>query len=140
MGFGTHIKQLRLAKRLSAEKLARLLGVDADRLRKWEQKDLMPREADLAKIEAAFGMKMDAILKLKELPEFKKVPIPNKDIVKVSEGTDEEALQQKAIVKTLLHAVARVMSKTYNRKLDDCLDELEQTTILNLRALRDESS
>lgn len=136
MGFGKHIKNLRNKKRISAEKLAIILGVDADRLRKWEAKDMSPRENDTRSIENAFGMKMDEILNLEELPDFQKVQNRG-EFVTLFKSTAEETLQQKAIVRTLLHATSKMMAKVYGRDVSDCMDELEQTTMLNLREMRD---
>ena len=39
MGFGIEIKRLREDGGFSAQKLADAIGIDAERLRKWEQKD-----------------------------------------------------------------------------------------------------
>lgn len=77
MAFGRHIRLLREKKNISAQKIADYLGVDASRLRKWEEKDLNPRDEDTKKIELAFGIPMASIMKLKELPEFQTVPIEN---------------------------------------------------------------
>lgn len=74
MGFGKHIKALREKQNISAQKVAEWMGVDAARLRKWEEKDLNPREADTAKIESAFGCTIDKILELDRIPLFQYVP------------------------------------------------------------------
>lgn len=74
MGFGTELKRLREKTGLSAQKMADLLDVDADRLRKWEQRDLTPRYEDRQKIEVFFGMDLDAIAKLSAIDKFLKVP------------------------------------------------------------------
>jgi phage repressor protein C with HTH and peptisase S24 domain len=74
MGTGKQIKRLRLRARLSAEKAAALIGVDVDRLRKWEAKDLEPRNADSRKIEAFFGIALDDLEQLESFNFFQNVP------------------------------------------------------------------
>ncbi|HYD90250.1 MAG TPA: helix-turn-helix transcriptional regulator [Flavobacterium sp.] len=74
MGFGLDIKRLREEVPISAQRLADKIGIDADRLRKWEQKDLTPRLEDVQKIESFFGMELSALQKLKSIKNFLKVP------------------------------------------------------------------
>jgi transcriptional regulator with XRE-family HTH domain len=72
MAFGATIKKLRTDARISAQKLADEIGINADRLRKWEERDLNPRYDDAQKIEAYFGMTLEKVMNLPELPKFKK--------------------------------------------------------------------
>lgn len=74
MAFGADIKRLREESRISAQKLADLIGIDAERLRKWEQKDLSPRDQDTKKIEKFFGISLEEIGKLHSIKKFLKVP------------------------------------------------------------------
>jgi phage repressor protein C with HTH and peptisase S24 domain len=74
MGTGKEIRRLRLNSRLSAEKAAKLIGVDADRLRKWEAKDLEPRKDDADSIEKFFGVSIDKLPELKAFNFFQNVP------------------------------------------------------------------
>ena len=74
MAFGKDIKKLREEAPISVQKLADLIGVDADRWRKWEQKDLDPRLEDTQLIEAFFGMTLNQIRKLTSIKKFLKVP------------------------------------------------------------------
>lgn len=134
MAFGYHIRELRKKQRISAEKLADLLGVDAGRLRKWEQNDSTPRHEDIERIEAAMGMTMAQIMDLDQLPSLKKVPNIKQEIPK---GTDVDVIQLKAAVKTISVILARLMAKTYGRDANDCLDEIEEITRINLRELKD---
>lgn len=69
MGFGLEIKRLREGTGMSAQKFATLIGVDAERLRKWEQKDFAPRDEDRTAIENFFGMRLEQIMKLKYFPD-----------------------------------------------------------------------
>ena len=74
MGFGGELKKLREKAGISAQKMADMLAIDADRMRKWEQRDLTPRFNDRQKIEAFFGMSLDEIAKLSSIEKFLKVP------------------------------------------------------------------
>jgi phage repressor protein C with HTH and peptisase S24 domain len=69
MGFGIEIKRLREDGGYSAQKLADAIGIDAERLRKWEQKDFEPRDDDRTKIEEYFGISLEQIEKLEKFPE-----------------------------------------------------------------------
>ena len=46
----------------------------------------------------------------------------------------DELLALRVTVKVLSQELAKVQSKLYNRPLEDCLNELEQNTILTLRS------
>lgn len=79
MAFGKEIKRLKEKERISAQKLAGILGVDEDRLRKWMEKDFNPRDEDARTIEERFGMSLDEICKLERLPKFLFVPRETSD-------------------------------------------------------------
>ena len=68
MGFGTEIKRLRNNAKISAKKLADLIGIDSERLRKWELNDQGPRHEDKLIIEKYFGNSLEAIMKWEEIP------------------------------------------------------------------------
>lgn len=68
MGFGKEIKRLRSDAGVSAKKLADLIGVDSERLRKWELYDFEPRAEDQYKIENFFGNNLEDIKK--QSPNF----------------------------------------------------------------------
>lgn len=70
MAAGKEIKRLREAqeRKVSVAKAASLIGVDPERLRKWEQRDADPTEAeDIGKIQNYFGV---FISELKNLDSF----------------------------------------------------------------------
>lgn len=54
MGFGSELKQARLELGISAAKMAEVMGVDAERLRKWESRDAEPRDTGDRKSVAQF--------------------------------------------------------------------------------------
>jgi hypothetical protein len=65
MATGKEIKRLR-GKDVTASKAAKLIGVGVDRLRKWEERDSDPSDTgDIAKVEAYFGRKLDALHEIK---------------------------------------------------------------------------
>jgi phage repressor protein C with HTH and peptisase S24 domain len=78
MAFGLEIKRLRDEAPISAQKLADFIGIKADRLRKWEEKDLTPRLEDVQKIEEFFGIDLEQIMNLKSIKKFLNVPYINK--------------------------------------------------------------
>jgi transcriptional regulator with XRE-family HTH domain len=77
MAFGKEIKRLRRESKISAQKLADMIGISADRLRKWEENDHDPRIEDVQLIEAFFGMSIEEIMKLKSIKKFVIVPNTN---------------------------------------------------------------
>lgn len=77
MGFGIEIKRLREDAGYSAQKLADAIGIDAERLRKWEQKDFDPRDDDREKIETYFGTSLELIMKLEKFP----IQLKDKDYI-----------------------------------------------------------
>lgn len=74
MAFGKEIKRIKENQKLTAGRLAQILGVSQDRLTKWMQKDLNPKEDDVMRIETKIGMTLDEIMKLDRLPSIQKVP------------------------------------------------------------------
>lgn len=74
MPFGAEIKRLREDAKISVDKLAAKIGVNAGRWRKWEEKDLNPRIEDCTKIEAYFKMDLEQIMKLPSIKKFLIVP------------------------------------------------------------------
>lgn len=73
MPAGKEIKRLREEKNVSAEKLAELIGVKPERLRKWESRDVDPRELDKIKVEQYFGVTLDELGNLSNF-DFNKGP------------------------------------------------------------------
>jgi transcriptional regulator with XRE-family HTH domain len=70
MATGKEIKRLRGS--LSAAAAAEMIGVDVERLRKWEQRDADPKDsADIIAVENYFGVSLD---KLSKLDNFQFVP------------------------------------------------------------------
>lgn len=70
MAAGAEIKRLR--GNISAQQAASLIGVDVERLRKWEQRDVDPKDSgDIQKVEAFFKT---SVSKLKTLETFQFFP------------------------------------------------------------------
>lgn len=120
MAFGKEIKRLREDVPISAQKLADRIGIDADRLRKWEQKDLDPRHDDVILIEAFFGMEIKEVMSLTSIKKFlgtnENIGQPKN---KVKFKTDDKTLlmelmresrRTKATVNVLRIAVARLIA------------------------------
>lgn len=80
MAFGKEIKRLREDVPISVEKITDKIGVDAERWRKWEQKDSTPRTEDVQKIESFFGLTLAQIMKLTSIKKFLNVPRGSKAV------------------------------------------------------------
>lgn len=74
MAFGSEIKRLRNVHHISAGVLAAAIGIDAERLRSWEKKDLNPRHEDAILIEDYFKTPIGKFSDLEKLPK-----VPNKE-------------------------------------------------------------
>jgi transcriptional regulator with XRE-family HTH domain len=73
MAAGKEIRRLR--DKVSAQQVATLIGVDAAKLRKWEQRDANPKDSgDITKVEKYFGTKIDQLHKLET---FQFIPKPD---------------------------------------------------------------
>lgn len=70
MAFGKEIKRLRNAVKVSAQTLADAIGIDAEKLRKWEQRDSDPSHEDRVLIEKFFRTNLDNLIKLDRLPDL----------------------------------------------------------------------
>lgn len=123
MAFGREIKRLRDSIHLSAQKLADLIGIDAERLRKWEQKDLNPREEDLARIEQFFGLPLEEIMKLDNLRAAQMVPRANKDALsravdRIIDAREARGLTQSAVAEQLGQALGQSYSLRQYQKIE----------------------
>jgi len=104
MAFGSELKRLRENAKISVQKIADKIDVDADRWRKWEEKDLTPRIEDATKIENFFGMPLEDIMKLKSIKKFLIVPHENLELE--DSGDNINYLQKR-----------RDLKNTHNRKI-----------------------
>lgn len=132
MSFGKEMKRLREEANMSVQKIADMIGVNADRWRKWEEKDLKPRMEDGIIIEAFFGMGIRDLTKLESIKEFLKVPI----VQMKSEKDDKPHFITQGSVVT--------ETKTSSTKLDqsdrDLLSEIsinQKATLQYLREIRE---
>lgn len=141
MAFGKEIKRLREEVPISAQKLADLIGIDVERMRKWEQKDMDPRHEDAMKIEGFFGMDLKAVMALKSIKKFLSVPhgiFGNRDkksekvVFEVGEREIIKELlrdnrQTKATVNVLKIAVAQLLSTSEGEAIEKALVRLDRT-------------
>ena len=135
MAFGAEIKRLREDARISVQKIADKIGVDAGRWRKWEEKDLTPREEDVLKIESFFGMDVRRVMALKSIKKFLNVQnghselsgdgspnlpdsiIATKDLGKTIGGIEEKLLRLEATVTILSLTLAETIAKTTGKPI-----------------------
>ncbi|WP_276484844.1 helix-turn-helix domain-containing protein [Paraflavitalea pollutisoli] len=115
MAFGKEIKRLRDSINLSAQKLADLIGIDAERLRKWEQKDLNPREEDVARIEQFFGITLEEVMQLEHLRAARLIPRTNTDNLQQAVARITEAREAKGMTQTdVAEQLATSLGQTYS--------------------------
>jgi transcriptional regulator with XRE-family HTH domain len=83
MAFGSDIKRLRTSSGYTVRGLADAIGINADRLKQWEIKDLDPKIDDRQLIEIFFERKLLEIQALSEIPDnIKEKIVPLRDIPK----------------------------------------------------------
>lgn len=93
MATGKEIKRLR--GNLSAEKVAEFIGVNASRLRKWEERDSDPKDTDdVRKVEDYFGVSLSELAGLTNFAFVKKPP-KNPDI---TPGSQSEVVLLRQII------------------------------------------
>jgi transcriptional regulator with XRE-family HTH domain len=84
MATGKEIKRLR--GRISAQDAATLIGVDVERLRKWEQRDADPKDtADIKAVEDYFGCKLSELPKLENFQFIPKIEPKSIEEIKLSQ-------------------------------------------------------
>jgi transcriptional regulator with XRE-family HTH domain len=124
MAFGKEIKRLREKASWSAQKAADQLGVKVERLRKWEQRDLDPRDEDATLIEKYFNLPIAEIKKVDDIRKFHKVP--NSENRK--ESTAEDDYKEKYI--RLLEEL-RKQDQLSLTALKEMIDDLHESVKLN---------
>ena len=131
MAFGKEIKRIKDRQKLTAARLAEILGVSQDRLTKWMQKDLNPKEEDIVTMERKLGMSVEEIMKLDKLPTGQEVP---NDSIKFKDAlgiTIENQIEILATGRTILSILAELqaplkkgflptqLSNTYRKMVKD---------------------
>lgn len=111
MGFGFTIKKLREDAGISVEKLTGLIGVKATRWRKWEEKDLNPRDDDQRRIEDFFKTDIEKVVTLKSIKEFLDVPNYVMRTQKNMEGNSVQAKPDEIPTGQILTLLARAFDK-----------------------------
>lgn len=118
MGFGKEIKRLReqvKPKKISAQKLADILGVSADKLRQWEQRDADPVDyADIEKIEKKLGISIQDISSLQYLPKFVKPQASTFSRANADEIVIEALIEIIASLRALLLVASELQSLALN--------------------------
>lgn len=80
MGAGAEIKRLRELSGKSAAVVASLIGVDAERMRKWERNNVDPNDSeDIRKVELYFGKTLNELGTLETFQFVKKEKPPETD-------------------------------------------------------------
>jgi phage repressor protein C with HTH and peptisase S24 domain len=126
MGTGKEIKRLRLKAHLSAEKAAGLIGIDAERLRKWEAKDLEPRADDAKTIKDFFGLELDQLNTLQSFNFFQNVP---RETSNDKKPFHKERQENKMTVSTYLVPLVQIKAQAgyiMSHEFADFIEELEK--------------
>jgi transcriptional regulator with XRE-family HTH domain len=123
MATGKEIRRLRETqeRKISVAKAASLIGVDSERLRKWEQKDIDPYDnSDIQKIEKYFGVPLH---NLKDLDHFLFIKAPGEDKQNFSKIVEAYAKENNYVPVSQveyidsLKARIKLMDKMYEEKL-----------------------
>ena len=121
MAFGKEIKRIKNNQKLTAARVAEILGVSQDRLTKWMQKDLNTKEDDRIKIEKNLGMTIEEIMKLEKLPLLQKVP--NNQPIDVTDD-EKDFIGNRVEVTAAIRAAVKILTLV-NIEMDVKLSELE---------------
>jgi transcriptional regulator with XRE-family HTH domain len=130
MAAGKEIKRLRIGDgNRSAQEVADLIGVKAERLRKWESRDVDPKDTgDIKALEKYFKVQ---ITKLKDLESFQ--------FYKPIDITSEN-LSDSVLLTALIRHVAKLEAKVYNSDELTCMKAIKQSARLILEERLDISS
>ena len=123
MAFGKEIKRIKENQKLTAARVAEILGVSADRLRKWMQKDLNPKEDDVIIMERKLGMSIEEIMNLEKLPLIQKVPNSDETIYVNDKDLFEFAGNRVELIAAMRAAIKILTLR--NIEMDVKLSELE---------------
>lgn len=137
MAFGKEILRLRKAVNISAEKLAKMIGIRADRLRKWEEKDNDPREEDTRRIEEFFGMEIQKVMELDSIRKFLKVQKSNEEVVnedglgkkaktEVNSGKSADNTLDEEKIDVVLEALRSEIRLKYNRFAEEIIESADK--------------
>ena len=131
MAFGKEIKRIKDKQKLTAARISEILGVSQDRLTKWMQKDLDPKEEDVITMEGKLGMSIEEIMKLEKLPTVQKVPNDSIQFNDALGVTIENQIEILATGRTILSILAELqaplkkgflptqLSNTYRKMVKD---------------------
>jgi transcriptional regulator with XRE-family HTH domain len=109
MAFGKEIKRIKETHKYSAKKMADILGVDVERLRKWMQKDSDPRDGDVAKIEENTGFELSQFSEIERLPVLG-IPNSSSTFKRTSKVAMENQIELLAISRTILSVLAEIQT------------------------------
>lgn len=122
MNFAQELIQIRDRERLSQSEMAKILGLSQQvysNIENGKTKRIDPKIVEIV----AEKFPLSHVL------NEDRVPYISRDTL------TEQTLQQKALTKTLLHAVAKINSKIFGLSVEDALEQLEQDTRINLKQL-----
>jgi hypothetical protein len=151
MAAGKEIKRLRGS--ISAQKIADLIGISAEKLRKWEQRDADPKDIqDIRQIEWYFGCKLENLTNLdnfnfvqKEMPteiqppqqedyQKKYIDLHEKYSLLLENALAAEREEKKALNREL--SEFREEFRSFRKKVDINLDKFQVFAVARMGFLR----
>lgn len=134
MGFGKELLRLQKKAGWSAERLAKALGVGASKLRKWEERDSEPKPEDKEIIENKFGISLDEISKLTELPKDLEGSFVKDASAVIINNQIELIAGQRVILSILAEVQAPQMKeKTLSTQLSDIYRNMVKDVVKQVR-------
>lgn len=133
MTIGKELKRIReLNKPMSVAKFAKYVGVNAARLRKWEDAGVNPKQEDISTIENYFGVPGDELYKIGKFKFYSK---ENKN----NPTKDEQIIALTITVKILQKEVERLRAKVFNESTTLISLEYEKLIKEGIKQLLDEN-
>lgn len=136
MAVGTQLKRIREINKLSAREFADYIGLNVERLRKWESNGNDPKKPDLDLIEEYFKKPIED---LEEIGKFKFYEKKPQIQVKGAEGQTLEAMIRLEAMQLAQGAfLSEIYAKLFDMPATKALKQLEQMGKDEARKLRDE--
>lgn len=127
---GKQLKRIRLLNGLSVQKFANYVGLNADRLRKWEERGVNPKDGDAEIISNYFEVPIDELHRIEKFKfSSKKVqkepvenlPPPESETVKTLVNTNAKLVDQSQSQSNVIASLTSMLE----RKLTDASKEIQ---------------
>ena len=126
MPAGKHLKRLREGQlhKISAEKAAVYIGVNAGRYTKWEQRDVDPKDTgDIEKVESYFNCSLKNLEKLENFQFYERKRTTK---IEIKESIlQSQNIRNAAMLTVVLDAQAEILANQTNRSVSEMRTSLE---------------